>query len=113
MDAVRVGLHKKVYPGHSIKAFSPESEIGGELKASTLYQDVLRFERFSQSYLVVHPEQPDVIGDVRYAMLPNSVLPLWGVEIDTNDPGRHVTFRTFRRFGSKERQQFIDMLLGR
>jgi inner membrane protein len=113
VDAVRVGLHKKIYHGHSIEAFSPESALGGELKSSTLYQDVLRFEKFSQSYLVVHPEQPDVIGDVRYAMLPNSVLPLWGIKMDTSDPEQHVTFRTFRTFGSKERQQFIDMLMGR
>jgi inner membrane protein len=113
VDAVRVGLHNKVYPGQSIKAFDPETALDGVSNTSTLFTDVLRFAKFSQFYLVLHPERADVIGDVRYAMLPNSVLPLWGIKIDKSNTDQHVEFRTFRAFDTEARQQFVDMLLGR
>ena len=39
--------------------------------------DLERFEHFSNGYLIHDPYHPGFIGDFRYAMLPNTVAPLW------------------------------------
>ena len=112
VDAVHVAVQPKIYPGGSIKKYDPEKVFDDGMKSSTLYRDVLRFAKFSNNYLVVHPEQPDVIGDVRYAMLPNSISPLWGITVDTSHLQAHTSLNTFRKLGQQQRQHFIDMLLG-
>ena len=54
-----------------------------------------------------------LLGDVRYAMLPNSTLPLWGIKLDLARQDSHVEFMTFRLADGKTRQAFMDMLAGR
>lgn len=80
---------------------------------TTLYEDIERFSKLSDNYLIRHPELENVIGDGRYAMLPNSLSPLWGIEIDTTRPDRHVSFNTYRDASAEVREKFLDMLLGR
>jgi len=63
---------------------------------SVLGQDLQRFAYFSNNYLVQHPAQPGVLGDIRYAMLPDSDKPLWGIRFDPNRPEQHAEFVTFR-----------------
>lgn len=82
-------------------------------KGSTLYRDIQRFSTLSEGYLIQHPQHNEVIGDGRYAMLPTSVSPLWGIKIDTARPGKHVTFETFRDAGPEIRESFLNMLFGR
>ena len=43
----------------------------------------------------------DVFGDIhdlRYGILPHDNKSLWGIEINKNDPHKHVTFRNIRNF---------------
>lgn len=82
-------------------------------KGTVLFSDIQRFAKLSEDYLVQHPSQANVIGDGRYAMLPTSVTPLWGIEIDTTKPNGHVEFKTYRDAGPEIRNKFLDMLLGR
>ena len=114
VDGVRVGLLAPpiVYAGGSL----PHLSVGNlpvVTAGSVLARDIERFTHFSDSFVARHPERPDVLGDVRYALLPNSTLPLWGIRFDPAQQGKHVEFMTFRQHDDAERRTFMDMLLGR
>ena len=81
---------------------------------SVLYKDILRFEHFSDGYLIVHPDYPDVLGDLRYSILPNGIKPLWGIEIDMDMEDRHVSMSDYDREIKRDTwRAFWDMLSGR
>lgn len=114
VDAVRVGWLStpRYYAGEPIARGVPD-DLGVIPVDSVLMQDIERFSKLSDGYLVRHPEQPWVLGDIRYAMLPNSIRPLWGIHINTALPEEHVEFLTLRDMNPEIRQEFLDMLLGR
>jgi inner membrane protein len=101
-----------IYEGESAALFNWRRQFAA-YKSSTMYEDIRRFEQFSDSVLIRHPEHSKVIGDGRYAMLPTSVKPLWGIKIDTTAPNRHVQFKPYRDAGKEVRQQFWKMLKGK
>jgi inner membrane protein len=113
-DAVRVGLpgSVRVYPGESAPRFDPRSEPGLP-EGSRARRDMERFVAFSDNLPVRHPRRAEVIGDARYAMLPNSIEPLWGVVIDVEAPDAPLRLEHFRDSSAPTRRRFIDMLLGR
>lgn len=113
VDAVRVGVvaPTRVYPGESVERFSLRA-VPTLDPTSRLWRDIERFMRFSDDFVAVHPHQPAVLGDVRYALLPTSAIPLWGIELDLAAPGRHAAFRTFRDTDATLRWQFLTMLRG-
>ncbi|MAO64577.1 MAG: hydrolase [Balneola sp.] len=88
-------------------------EIFKTYKGSTLYQDIERFSKLSDGILIRHPDQKNVIGDGRYSMLPTTLSPLWGIEIDTTKTNQHVEFGTYRDAGTEVRTAFMDMILGK
>lgn len=114
VDALRLGFlaPARVYPGASIARFAPE-HLPGLDPDSRLSDDIARFTRFSNGFVALHPQRPIVLGDVRYALLPNSVVPLWGIELDLTQPNRHVAFLTFRQTDAALRRAFLTMLRGR
>ena len=99
VDAIRVSLLSGkivVYEGERIRGVDIERLKGGLPEGSVLRQDLERFNHFSAGYLSWHPNRPDVISDARYAMLPQSAIPLWGIEFDPDQPHRHAPFLNFR-----------------
>lgn len=84
-----------------------------EFEGSVLYKDIQRFSDLSEGVLIQHPDHENVIGDGRYSMLPTTTSPLWGIEIDTTRPNRHVEFGTYRDADPEIRQAFMNMLFGR
>ncbi|MCA1804334.1 MAG: metal-dependent hydrolase [Xanthomonadaceae bacterium] len=114
VDAVRVGWFRapRYYAGEPIARGVPE-DLAVIPADSVLMQDIQRFSKLTDGYLVRHPVQPWVLGDVRYAMLPNSIRPLWGIRINPALPDEHVEFVTLRETNPEMRQEFLDMLLGR
>lgn len=92
VDAVRTlpFTSPRLYPGTSLPAFDPEDAAELVPPDSTLAKDIKRFRHFSQDYLYQYPERPEVIGDLRYSMFPNSVIPLWGITVDPEKPDQHV-----------------------
>lgn len=113
-DAIRTGIISgiKIYEGEAEPRILIEEEFS-EFESTTLYNDLQRFRNLSENYLIRHPEKPEIIGDARYSMLPTSLIPLWGVEVDTTDTERHLPFLYFRDAGDEIREPFWDMLLGR
>ena len=114
VDAVRVGAGGagKIYPGTAVRAFDPSRDLPTLSTASVLYRDIGRFDFFSNGYLALHPEDPSLLGDVRYAMLPTSVRPLWGIRLDLQRAETHAPFEASRRMSRPEIEQFIGMLRG-
>lgn len=113
-DAVRTGLFSgiRVYKGESAPLIIPEKDFV-DFTGTVLYHDLLRFSRLSDQFLVRHPNQPNIIGDAAYSMLPTSLIPLWGVEADTTKPNQHLSFLYFRDASDEVRTPFSAMLLGR
>lgn len=109
--AVRTGLQVTVTMGER-RPLWEASQL--ELPPNTrLSHDLERFAVLSDRYLVAHPDQPEVIGDARYAMLPTSLSPLWGLKVDLSDPERAPEFVTFRVNNAQVRQEFWRLYRGR
>lgn len=114
VDAIKPGGFSSphFYTGKSIPAYNltvNNDELGEILPQ---YKDLRRFHTLSQGYLVVHPEEPQVIADIRYSMLPNSINPLWGIRLHPDKPGEHVSEVTYRNNNADSRKQFFTMLFG-
>ena len=102
----------KVYKGDSAKLLNWEEDYNS-YKGTTLYRDIQRFDQLSNGVLVRHPDSSQVLGDGRYAMLPTSINPLWGIKIDTTQAGQHIAFETYRDAGPEVRSSFLDMIMGK
>lgn len=100
------------YPGRPVQAFTLNDSTAITDPDSQLGKDIARFRYFSQGYLYVHPEERSIIGDLRYAMLPNSVSPLWGIRIDPEQPDQHLSFEYFRDASAPTRSQLWQMIKG-
>jgi inner membrane protein len=113
IDAVRVGLSKRIYQGNSIKQFDMSQTFPELDTNSQLVEDIQRFEIFSDNFVSQYPGRPEVLGDVRYSMNPIGIIPLWGIEMNLDDSSQHVKFDNYRAASEQVKQQFIDMLLNR
>ncbi len=79
---------------------------------ATQRRDLERFRFFSAGYLIEDRRFPGVVSDFRYAAVPDSVAPLWGIDFDRLEPGQHARYRTFNRIDAPQRDRFFKMLLG-
>jgi len=113
-DAIRVGLFagQRIYEGESVPLFIPEtlSSIPPDSRAA---QDLKRFAILSDGWLAPDPTRPGLIGDARYAMLPNSTIPLWGILLDHNTVDQPLEFTTNRVANKEIQQNFLNMLIGK
>ncbi len=114
VDAIRVGLFSepRIYPGESVNKFVLERDLRGLSTFSVLAQDIARFSHFSSGFLAIRPQQPDVLVDVRYSNLPTTTAPLWGIEINPEQPDQHAQYKLYRDSSSATREKFLKLLLG-
>ncbi|MGJ8653240.1 MAG: metal-dependent hydrolase [Opitutaceae bacterium] len=101
------------YPGETVKAFTIEDRAELLPDDSVLAGDVERFRFFSQNYLYRYPKDERVIGDMRYAMYPNSAQPLWGILLDPAKADAHTEFVYYRDASKNSFKILWDMILGR
>ena len=113
VDAIRVAWSMRLYRGSYIEKFNMKDTFPNLDSNSTLAKDIKRFEYFSDGYVALHPKQSDILGDVRYAMSPLGLTPLWGITMDTSDVEQHVKYDAFRITSKAIRQQYIHMLMNR
>ncbi len=115
VDAIRTGVFggKKIYEGSAVPMLAMEELRAGLPRDSRLARDIGRFDHFSDGFLAHHPTFVDVVGDLRYAALPQSVKPLWGIRIDRSQVNAHVPFESFREVTEEERAALLRMLWGR
>lgn len=112
VDAIRVGIRVQVYPGEQRRLVVIDELV--ELPPqSRAYRDLLRYQQLGAPLLVAHSEDPWLIGDARYAMLPTRVDPLWGLRLNPLQPDAVPEFVTRRQLTPAMREEFIAMLMGK
>jgi len=109
-DAVRAGSALLVYPGTRSALVVP-SELDVP-PASVLAGDVVRMARLSESFLVRHPLRPEVYGDARFAMQPDSIEPMFGISVKPDASAQHAPYVELRAFGPEALRRFKAMLKG-
>ncbi|MBF0185765.1 MAG: metal-dependent hydrolase [Magnetococcales bacterium] len=101
-----------VYPGERLLLVDGTAPMPGIPSASVLAADIRRFAALSENYLVWHPRRPHWLGDGRYALLPNSMAPLWGITVDPKQADQHAPFDNFRDWTPQTLPLFVRMLRG-
>jgi inner membrane protein len=112
-DGIRAGVAVKTYEGESAGLLDPRQDLPWASPGSPARRQVERFGQLSDGYLTRHPRRPGMIGDARYAMLPTSVEPLWGIVFEAERPDARVELVTDRTLTPEARSRFVEMLLGR
>lgn len=112
VDAYHVGIRSKVYPGDSVRVLTEQDFLPFVPEGSVQRKDIERFAHFSDDYLYWVKGETLVIGDLRYALLPHRVAPLWGVKLNPRTPNEHVSFDNYRVMRDDTWPTFIAMLKG-
>lgn len=98
VDAVKPGLFKsRVWHGEQVQKLNIQRNFPWLNPTSQQARDIQRFAELSANFLALDPRNRQRIGDVRYAMLPQQIMPLWGIQLTpAADVGTHVSFYTQR-----------------
>jgi inner membrane protein len=113
VDAVRVGMFakNKIIEGQSVEKFSLTQHLPNLKPSSVLYKDIQRFNAFSDGFVAFDPSHKNILGDIRYSMLPTSTNPLWGIVINNTKPQEHADYKFFRDGSKSVREKFMTMLM--
>lgn len=114
IDAIRVGLpgNTKSYPGESLPAYDLDAVLQTLSPDSPLTRDLTRFNHFSDGYLASIPGEANFLTDLRYSAIPNSIDPLWGLDLEEINDSGHAAFENRRALSEEDKQTFIKMLKG-
>lgn len=113
VDAVRLGRTTRHYPGTSVPALQLPRDLPWLDGDGVQARDIGRFRWFSDDFIALDPTDPTRVIDVRYSMVPNEIVPLWGLQLDRDrgDAGR-VAFFHDRRPRPEQRAALMRMLTG-
>ncbi|NBX66492.1 MAG: metal-dependent hydrolase [Proteobacteria bacterium] len=79
-----------VYEGGSLPLYKHQTDVG-----PLQQKDFEYFEFFSDGWVARAPSDQNLLGDIRFSMLPNSLEPIWGIKFQS-DPAKHVLFENVR-----------------
>lgn len=115
VNAVNLTPGKKpvFYEGRAVAAFTENDARALASEDSVLLGDIQRFRFFSQGFLYPIPGESFAVGDLRYATLPNSTRPLWGIRFDPGKPEKHVRIEYFREASKRAFRALWTMIRGR
>lgn len=80
-----------VYKGGSLPLFKAPKKL-----SATQQKDLEYFTFFSDGWVAYAPNNEGLIGDARFAMLPNQTMPIWGIRLQPQKPDAHVLFENIR-----------------
>jgi inner membrane protein len=113
--AIRCGLGPpQVLPGDQHPLFSTPDKAVAHFNLppdSRQARDLKRFHRLSDGWTGVHPQHPDLVGDLRYATLPHTIAPLWCIRLEStrpNDPVEWAPQRSMRKAPWPELWQLLQ-----
>jgi inner membrane protein len=113
VDAIRTAQSSTWCLGESVRIFDYEYHLPDLDKESQQKKDIERFRWFSQDYLGYDKER-NIVTDVRYSMIPNQILPMWGLVIDDERGiNEHAIWWTSRSLNQEQIDLFKDMFLGK
>jgi inner membrane protein len=115
VDAVKLLWDTEFITGTSIQKLDVPRDFPWLPANSQQAKDIERFRWFSDGFLALSTKNPNLIMDIRYSFLPNSVDSMWGVEIDKQpvDEDRldtHVKYEIQREMDEKVFRRFFQML---
>ena len=115
VDAVKLLIGREYMPGESIQKLNVKRDFPWLPEDSQQAKDIERFRWFSDDYLAVSEDDDSLIVDMRYSFLPNSIKPMWGIEInkilvDEGDMDAHVFYEMKNGLSIETRKRFIEML---
>ena len=110
--AVKPGLRKsRVWRGDQVQKLDIQRDFPWLNPASQQARDIVRFAEASAGYLAVDPRDPLRIGDVRYAMLPQAIAPLWGIQLSPQaGADAHVVFYSIREDARGALKRIVQMV---
>ena len=113
VDAIRTVTSSTWCSGESIRKFDYQYHLPSLDRSSQQAIDIERFRWFSQDYLG-YDEKNSLVTDIRYSMLPNQILPMWGIVIDKNqNMDEHASWWTGRSLDQNQLDLFKAMLSGK
>lgn len=110
VDAFHLGRTPRHYSGQSmalLDAAGAQRFAAGDVRR---LKDIERFRAFSDGFIVLDPARPGFVGDARYAMQPNAIAPIWGLE--WRGAGTATEFVSHHDFSPAMRREFFAMLQG-
>jgi inner membrane protein len=115
VDAVKLLIEKEYITGDSIKKLDIKRDFPWLPEDSQQAIDIERFRWFSDDFLAVSKDDEKLIVDMRYSFLPNSIKPMWGIEVnkilvDEGDMDAHVFYEMKNELDTETRKRFIEML---
>lgn len=111
IDAVRVGLVPRVFPGESVPKLDVARDFPWLRPDMQQWRDVERFRALAAGYLAVDGEDANRIEDIRYSLVPNRADAFWGIELDSaSQPEAHAAYVTMRMRSSAEGRELLRML---
>ena len=111
VDAVELIWNTTIISGTSIQKLNIKHDFPWLPKNSQQAKDIERFRWFSDDFLAVNVQEPNVIIDMRYSFLPNQIKLMWGIELSQKNIGNeHANFITNTKLDPKTRIQFIELL---
>ena len=112
VDALYLGEPARVYVGGSAPLLNLQRDLSWAPDGSRVRDDLTRFSRFARGFVVASEREAHFVGDVRYAMLPQSLEPLWGLYVNTVEPNAATRYEQRRSFTPAIRDSFLTMLTG-
>jgi len=110
VDAFRPAMisDARIYQGESVKRFDLV-DLPGLKPDSVMAGDIKRFDYFSDGYIAL---SANVLGDIRYSMVPNSTKPIWGIELDLMAQDQHTPFNQYHDASEQSQNLFLAMVMG-
>ena len=111
-DSIRVPWFgpPQVYEGERIAVLDKTAFLKGLPPLHA--EDVKRFGKFSNWFLIEDPRNPGFVSDFRYAAVPNTIAPLWGIDVAGAEPEEHLRFERFSRVSAEGQAEFKRQLFG-
>lgn len=110
VDSIRMNFFgtSKVFEGGKVRRFNFERILNEVSRESFLYKDLKRFSWFADKWLITHPNNANLIMDLRYSSLPSSLKPLWGIELPVEPELGHAKYKVFpRNINSETLKDFL------
>lgn len=111
VDAIRAGRSVKIFAGDERLILDTARDFPWLDSASQQAKDIERFRWFADGFVVLDPDRPNRILDLRYSLVPNSTDAFWGIELDPEAaPEDHVVYVTMRNRTVAEGRELLSML---
>lgn len=112
VDAVKPGVtNSKVWSGERIARLSIQRDLPWLDQNSQQARDLERFKWFSAGFVALIPGTSNAVGDIRYSLVPNTISPLWYIELDPNaDHDQHVRYTTNHSNRGHASQRLWEMI---